>query len=51
MGDHLDLAGWHIVDGAEQFAALLGHDNDAGRRVDDPAHHVALGRRGFASTV
>jgi len=41
----LDLARWHVVNGAKEFVAFLRHDDDFGRRVDDPTHDVALDGR------
>ena len=42
----LDLASWHVMNGTEEFAAFFRHDDELGRSIDDPAHHVALdGRR------
>src|SRR6202043_2600780 len=38
----LNLAGWHVVDGTEEFVALFRHDDDFCRNVQDPVHHVAL---------
>ena len=43
--DDLDLVGRLGVHGQEKLAALLRHDDDLRRNVDDLAHHVALLRR------
>src|SRR6266511_2442156 len=32
----LHLARWHVVNGAKEFSTFLRHDDDLGRRVDDP---------------
>ena len=42
----LDLASWNVIDGTEEFVALLRHDDGLGRKLGDPADDVALdGRR------
>ena len=43
--DDFDLFRRHPVDGAQQLAAFLRHDDDPRRHVDDPIHDVALRRR------
>ena len=46
VGDDLDLVVRHLIDAAQQFAALVGHHHDLRRRLDDAIHHRALrGRR------
>src|SRR5712691_6424182 len=41
----LNLRIWGIIDETKEFAAFFCHDNDLGRSIDDPTHHVALGGR------
>ena len=45
MRDDLDLVVRHLIDAAQQLAALLGHHDDLRRRLDDALHHRALRRR------
>src|SRR5258708_7380711 len=41
----LNLAGWYVVNGTEEFVAFFRHDGDFCRNVQDPIHHVALAWR------
>src|ERR1700694_3354510 len=41
----LNLRLWRTIDETKEFAAFFCHDNDLGRNIDDPTHHVALGGR------
>ena len=46
VGNDLDLVVRHLIDAAQQFAALVGHHHDLRRGLDDALHHRALrGRR------
>ena len=38
--DDLDLVGRHVIDAAQQLAALLGHHDDLRRGLDDALHHA-----------
>ena len=46
VGNDFDLVVRHLIDAAQQLAALVGHHHDLRRRLDDALHHRALsGRR------
>ena len=45
MGDDFDLVVRHLIDAAQQLAALFGHHDDLRRRLDDALQHRALRRR------
>ncbi len=46
VGNDFDLVVRHLIDAAQQLAALLGHHHDLRRRLDDALHYCALnGRR------
>ena len=42
VGYDLDLVVRHLIDAAQQFAALVGHHNDLRRGIDDAIHDCAL---------
>ena len=44
---HLDVARRNVMNEAQEFVTLFRHDDDLGRRIDDPAHHVTLGGIGL----
>ena len=51
VGNDLDLVVRHLIDAAQQLAALVGHHDDLRRGLDDALHDSALHGVGSASTV
>ena len=45
VGNDLDLVVRHLIDAAQQLAALFGHHHHLRGRLDDAFHHRALRRR------